>query len=90
MLKANYKEAVEIKDLDLDSDGGALARNIVDGLDNFKVYFFRIALIDEAGNVVQHVPSTATAAAVAGNVFARPALRSNVRGLRNPMRCWRC
>lgn len=42
--------------LSLVDDGGNLDKPVVDGLDNNKLYFFRIAVLDEAQNVVLFYP----------------------------------
>lgn len=43
-------------DIALTSTGDNLENNIVDGLENNKLYFFRVALLDEANNVIQFYP----------------------------------
>jgi len=40
---------------------GSLGNSVVDGLDNDKAYVFRIALVDEASNVVQFFPGDVSA-----------------------------
>ncbi|MBX3020815.1 MAG: hypothetical protein KF799_04000 [Bdellovibrionales bacterium] len=46
-------------DISLTDSGDNLERNVVDGLDNGTLYFFRISLLDEANNVVQFYPAPA-------------------------------
>jgi hypothetical protein len=52
-----------VKDLNIIDDGAAGAsfdKNIVDGLENGKLYFFRLAVVDEAQNVVLYYPDQAS------------------------------
>jgi hypothetical protein len=56
---ANYTNA-DTTDLNLASDSSSVdfSRNIVSGLTNNQLYFFRLAMLDEANNVVQFFPNT--------------------------------
>lgn len=59
LATANSTQApLEDADINIIDNGDNLERNIVDGLENDKRYFFRLALVDEAENVVQHFPDT--------------------------------
>lgn len=72
-------------DIALTESGDNLDHNIVDGLENDKLYFFRVALLDEANNVVQYFPDPAivdpncTSAPTAQCIYA--ATPSEVLGL---------
>lgn len=55
----------ESKDLAVTDDGESLAKNIVDGLTNGTLYFFRLGMLDEANNVVQLSPEPANDPAAA-------------------------
>ena len=57
--KTNLTDATplsESKDLAVTDDGESLSKNIVSGLSNGMLYFFRLGMLDEAGNVVQLSP----------------------------------
>ncbi len=60
---ASPTSAIVPSDLDVVDDGGTLESNKVTGLTNGTAYVFRVALIDEAGNIVQHYPSASDATA---------------------------
>jgi hypothetical protein len=49
--------------LTVEEDGAELSDSVVDGLENNVRYAFRVALVDEANNVVQFFPSATTATA---------------------------
>lgn len=57
MDDATAASGFEPQDVKIVEDGTTVERPIVDGLDNDKLYFFRIALVDEASNLVQHYPA---------------------------------
>lgn len=57
------KELTPLQDLDVEEEGTALSSKIYDGLENDTLYFFRLALVDQANNVVEYIPSAADATA---------------------------
>jgi hypothetical protein len=90
MLKAMPTIAHSTVDLDLDDEGTAPLKDIVSGLTNGTTYTFRIAMLDEALNVVQFFPNTAVAAVtdcevdtVDKNICAYAAIPDEVVGLLN-------
>lgn len=60
---AGPTSTISPEDLNIEDDTGNLENDKVTGLENGTTYFFRVALIDEAGNIVQHFPSAADATA---------------------------
>lgn len=56
MLKANTNEAILRVDLPVSADGTGLTKSKIVGLVNGKIYFFRIGLLDDAGNLIQYIP----------------------------------
>lgn len=91
---ANYQNPPQDPaELNIVDGGDSLASDVVDGLDNDKLYFFRVALVDEASNVVQYFPDRAatdsngtahpecTAAGPAGATCPFSATPSQVLGL---------
>lgn len=54
--KAAPDTAISTQDLAVTQGGSTLANNVVDSLSNGTLYFFRIAEVDQAGNVVQFYP----------------------------------
>ncbi len=69
---ANPENSLEPEDLIIDEDGAELDDSTVDGLENGTRYFFRIALKDEAENIVQFFPSKAAADAEGCNTVPIP------------------
>lgn len=57
LKKATPKDSLPLAVLPISTDGKNLEDNVVDGLDNGTLYFFRIAIQDEAGNIVQFMPA---------------------------------
>lgn len=57
MLEANYDSAVTTMDLKLDDKGQNFKNNVISGLNDPTLYFFRVAAVDQAGNVSQFLPS---------------------------------
>jgi hypothetical protein len=57
LLKANPVDGLDPAALPISTDGENLEDSVVNALDNGTRYFFRIAVQDEAGNVVQFMPS---------------------------------
>lgn len=53
-------ESSDPRDVSVDSNGGT-GSNIVSGLENDVPYVFRIAMVDEAGNIVQQYPGDVAA-----------------------------
>lgn len=53
---ATAASGFEPQDVAIVDDGTTVEKPIVDGLENDKLYFFRLALVDEASNLVQHYP----------------------------------
>ena len=56
---ANARSASKTQDLPVSDDGSSLAKNIIDGLNNGTRYFIRVAMLDEAQNVVMYSPDPA-------------------------------
>jgi hypothetical protein len=56
LAKANPKDGLDPAELNFEDDGATLSDSIVDGLENGQLYFFRIAIADEANNIVQFFP----------------------------------
>ncbi len=56
MADAAPGSGLESEDLSVVDDGANLLNNVVDGLTNGTTYAFRIALVDEANNIVQFFP----------------------------------
>ena len=67
ITKAVYNTTLEPVNISITDEGGTLDNNVVDGLENDVRYFFRIAMVDQAGNVVQHFPTDAEADAACGS-----------------------
>ncbi len=52
-----YDPAAFKEDLPIIENGATLDKNIINNLENGKLYFFRVAVLDQASNVVQYFPS---------------------------------
>jgi hypothetical protein len=59
LSQATAASGFEPADLTVDTNGNEITDSIVDGLENGRRYAIRIAMMDEADNVVQFYPSTA-------------------------------
>ncbi len=56
MDQANVREAVATADLPVTEAGSSLGSMILEGLENNKLYFIRVAVLDQAHNVIQYFP----------------------------------
>lgn len=86
VVDADLNAPLKEQDLAVVDNGSNLDQSIVDGLENDKLYFFRLALLDEAKNLVQFFPSNddlpdACKAPTASNACPYSATPSQVLGL---------
>lgn len=69
---ANPDSSLQPADLTVEEGGANIDDAVVEGLENGTRYFFRIAMVDEAENIVQFFPSKALADAQACNTDPPP------------------
>lgn len=81
MTNAHPEGGLTPEDLPVVENGTTLDNSVVDGLENDKEYYVRIASVDEANNVVQFFPAAGTESCDTGGACTYKVTPSEVLGL---------